>query len=236
MNPTIVRLALAALAGRRRFWALLGLPLLVGAVVVLIRVLGVGSSGSWELLDTLWLPLLVPLLALLAASSVLGPELDDGSIVYLLAKPISRHTVIRSKYLVAATATVLLTAVPALLVGWAIDPGALDRALALMLGSAVSGLVYVALFLAFTASLRHSIAAAILFVFVWERTLGGLLSGVDKVSVTGWAERIAASVSASGPVPEVTLWWAWLASIVVTGLGVWWAGDRMRSYSMRGEE
>ncbi len=231
MNRTIIRLALSALAGRRRFWMLLGLPVLVVAVVVLVRLLGDDSAGSWQVLDSLWLPLTVPLLALLASSSVLGPELDDGSIVYLLAKPISRHTVVRSKYLVAALATVTLSAGPALITGVALDPDDIDRAAALALGSAVSALGYVALFLALTASLRHSVAAAIVYVFVWERTLGGLLAGAAKFSVTGWAERISASVSPAGSTPDVALWWAWLASAVLIGAGVWWAGDRMRSYS-----
>ena len=43
----------------------------------------------------------VPLVALLATTGLLAPEIDDGSVAYLLAKPISRHTIVLSKLLVA---------------------------------------------------------------------------------------------------------------------------------------
>ena len=43
----------------------------------------------------------MPLVALLATSGLLAPEIDDGSIAYLLAKPISRHTIVASKLVVA---------------------------------------------------------------------------------------------------------------------------------------
>ena len=42
--------------------------------------------------------LALPLVALLATSAVLGPEVDDGSIVYLLAKPVNRYGLAISKY------------------------------------------------------------------------------------------------------------------------------------------
>ena len=56
--------------------------------------------------------LALPLVALLAATAVLGPEIDDGSIVYLLAKPVNRHGVAISKCAVALGATLLLGALP----------------------------------------------------------------------------------------------------------------------------
>ena len=44
----------------------------------------VGFLGSFAIGTVL------PLLALLAGTGVIGPEIDDGSIIYLLAKPIPR--------------------------------------------------------------------------------------------------------------------------------------------------
>ena len=37
---------------------------------------------------------MVPLIGLIAGTGAIGPEIDDGSIVYLLAKPVSRPTII----------------------------------------------------------------------------------------------------------------------------------------------
>ena len=61
------------------------------------------------------LAVIVPLVALLATSGLLAPEIDDGSISYLLAKPISRYTIVASKLVVAAACVVLFAALP--------DPG-----------------------------------------------------------------------------------------------------------------
>lgn len=240
LNPTIVRLARAALFGRRRVWALLALPLLVCAVAFLTGVLADEPSTGWDFVTGVWLPLLVPLLALLAASSVLGPEIDDGSIVYLLAKPVSRHTVVRSKFTVAALATLVLGTLPVLLLGLLMPPPGQGRpgdlALALALGSGVAGLAYVALFLAMTAAMNRSVMAAILFVFVWEQTITGLLSGAQTLSVSAWGTRIAGSVTTLDPMPQFALWWAWTAPVVLVVGGVWWAGDRMRSFTLRNDD
>ena len=46
--------------------------------------------------------MVLPLTALIIGTSVLGAEIEDGSIVHLLATPVRRASVIASKYLVAA--------------------------------------------------------------------------------------------------------------------------------------
>ena len=65
----------------------------------------------------LGLAVIVPLVALLATTGLLAPEIDDGSISYLLAKPISRHTIVVSKLVVAATCVLVFAAVPMLVAG-----------------------------------------------------------------------------------------------------------------------
>ena len=99
INSTIARLALQALLGRRRFYLLLAFPVLLVALVAMVAALADGDA-AYELLPGLGYPLVLPLVAILAASSVLGPEVDDGSIVYLLSKPVNRYGVALSKWLV----------------------------------------------------------------------------------------------------------------------------------------
>ena len=57
---------------------------------------------------------MLPLTALIIGTSVLGAEIDDGSIVYLLATPVSRAVVIGAKYAVAVVLTMIFAAVPEL--------------------------------------------------------------------------------------------------------------------------
>lgn len=232
INVTITKLAAQALLGRRRFWLLLAFPVLLVALTATIAGLTDGDA-AWPLLPGLGYPVVLPLVAVLAASSVLGPEVDDGSIVYLLSKPVSRHAVALSKWVVAWAATMVAGALP--LYVSALVAGGGDRATAAGLAAVVAGTTYSALFLAVSAITRHAVIVSLLFVLIWEGLLGNLLSGVAWLSVAQWGLRIGHEVSPELPDPT-NVPWAVLASVVVTVGGVWFCGDRLRSFSLRGED
>ena len=232
MNATIAKLALQALLGRRRFYLLLAFPVLLIALVSLITALADGDA-AFDILPGLGYPLVLPLVAILAASSVLGPEVDDGSIIYLLAKPVSRYGVAISKWVVALAATLTAGALPILVA--ALITGDSTRAWALFVGAVVAGTTYSALFLAISAVTRHAVIASLMFVLIWESLLGNLFTGVAWLSIGQWGLRVGHEISAQLPDPA-NLTWAILASLVVTAVGVWFAGDRLRSFSLRGED
>ena len=232
MNGTIAKLALQALLGRRRFYLLLAFPALLIGLVALVTAL-VDGDAAYAILPNLGYPLLLPLVAILAASSVLGPEIDDGSIVYLLSKPVNRHAVATSKWVVALGATLVAGALP-ILVATSMT-GDSTRAAALFVASAVSGTAYSALFLAISSVNRHAVIASLTFVLIWEGLLGNLFSGVAWLSISQWGLRVGHAISDELPDPA-SLPWAIGASVVVTAVGVWFAGDRLRSFSLRGED
>ena len=120
MNATILRLSAQALLGRRRGLVLALIPAVVVALAVVVRALTEAGTG-YEIIDAVGFTLALPLVALLAASAVLGPEIDDGSIVYLIAKPVPRRVVVLSKYAVAWLATMALGALPLLVAGLVLD-------------------------------------------------------------------------------------------------------------------
>ena len=117
---TIAKLALQALLGRRRFWLLLAFPILLIGLVGLVTGL-TDADAAYSIVPDLGYPLVLPLVAILAASSVLGPEVDDGSIVYLLSKPVSRYGVAISKWVVALGATLAAGALPLFVAGLLTD-------------------------------------------------------------------------------------------------------------------
>src|ERR687897_1744352 len=93
-----------------------------------------------DLIRELIMPTLLPIVVLLPATAAFGNELEDGTLPYLLMKPVSRLRLVLGKY-----AAVLLVTVPALLAGLAVTmliaaqaPGAgdLGRILMAMAGSA----------------------------------------------------------------------------------------------------
>ena len=77
MNRTLLRLSTQALFGRRRGVVLLLIAGALLALAVFVRVL-TGDDAGLDAVVGLGFTLALPLVALLAATAVLGPEVDDG--------------------------------------------------------------------------------------------------------------------------------------------------------------
>ena len=236
MNRTLLRLSTQALFGRRRGVVLL---LIAGALLALagfVRLL-TGDDVGLDAVVGLGFTLALPLVALLAATAVLGPEIDDGSVVYLLAKPVNRHVIAGSKFAAAWVATMLLGALPVALAALVLDTSQPGRAGGLVLGAAVSGTVYTALFLGLAALTRHAVVVGLLFVLVWEGVLGSVFAGVRWLSVGAWGRAVADEVSPQlDGVATIGLAYAVVAAVLVTTGAVWFTGDRLRSFTLRGDE
>ena len=233
INTTIAKLALQALLGRRRFFLLLAFPVLLIGLVALVAAL-VDGDAAYEVLPDLGYPLVLPLVAILAASSVLGPEVDDGSIVYLLSKPVNRYGIAISKWLVALGATLAAGALPIFVA--ALITGDSTRATgALFVGAVVAGTAYSALFLAISAVTRHAVDR----VADVRADLGGPARQplqrhrLAEHRPVGPAHRPR---DLQRPARPRQPGYAIIASLVVTVVGAWFAGDRLRSFSLRGED
>ena len=99
----IANVTLRALLGRRRTLLLLllaGIPIVVGALVRANGGLG-DPNDVGTTLDGLAVRIILPLVALVFGTAALGSELEDGSAVHLLTKPIGRTTIVLAKVAVA---------------------------------------------------------------------------------------------------------------------------------------
>ncbi|HET8778182.1 MAG TPA: ABC transporter permease subunit, partial [Candidatus Limnocylindria bacterium] len=98
MIPTLAELTFRALLGRRRT------ILLILADVILVLVAAVaGLNGddaaerrelTGRVLADLGLGVVVPLVAVIVGTAAIGSEIEDGTIIYLLAKPIPRWIIV----------------------------------------------------------------------------------------------------------------------------------------------
>lgn len=233
-----MRLGVRSVFGRRRGVLLFLLPLVLIGLSVLVRVLvGEDPTAASDTLYGLGLVVIVPLVSLLATTGVLAPEIDDGSISYLLAKPISRHTIVISKLVVAATCVLLFAALPMLVAGLVLLVDEPPLALGFALGSLVGGLAYCALFALLSVLTRHAVVVGLIYLLIWEGLLGGLLDGVRWLSITRWAGAITQEVP-----DDVTLVeglgpaYAVAATAVVIVLGTWLTGQRLRAFNLTGDE
>lgn len=237
VSPTIVRLGVRSIFARWRGALLFVLPLVLVGLSVLVRFLvGQDATGSEHTLYRLGLVVIVPLVALLSTTGLLAPEIDDGSISYLLAKPISRHTIVLSKLVVAIACVLAFGAVPMLVAGLILRPETPEFALAFALAALVGGSAYCALFALLSVMTRLAVVIGLIYLLVWEGLLGGLLDGVRWLSVTRWSAELVDAVADLSLVDDLPLTYAVVALAFVLGAGTWETGRRLRAFNLTGDE
>jgi ABC-2 type transport system permease protein len=235
LNPTIVQITARGLLGRKRSLLLIPLPLLLIGIAVIGRASG-SSPDVWarEVLIGLGLSVVLPLTALIVGTSALGSEIDDGTVVHILSKPLPRHEIILAKLAVVFGITVVVAAVPLGIAGAIAVSARLGVGLAV--GATVGGLVYSAIFVALSLVTRRPVAFGLVYLLVWESLLAGYLSGSRMFSVQQYALAVADKVASNHLVEgAVSLPVAVVMSGLLTVGGTLLATDRLRSFSLRGE-
>ncbi|MET8350929.1 MULTISPECIES: ABC transporter permease subunit [unclassified Micromonospora] len=232
---TITWITARGLFGRRRFLLLLPLPLVLLGLAVLCRSLGV-DPGEWgpPVLVGLGLAVVLPVVALIIGTGVLGAEIDDGTVVHILTKPLPRWQIVLPKLAVAAGVTAVTVAVPLYVAGVLADSVRLGLALAA--AAALGALAYSALFLALSLVTRRPVLLGLVYVLIWEGLLGNFVSGTKVLSIQQYVIALADRLAPTGllettvSVPVAAVMTA-LVSIGFTVLAI----DRLRSFSVAGE-
>ncbi|MFH8368023.1 ABC transporter permease [Streptomyces sp. NPDC018031] len=237
-HPTVARLTYRALLGRRRALMLAALPVLLIAISVAVRAMtGADDSTADGILGGFALATMVPLIGVIAGTGAISPEIDDGSVVYLLAKPVKRPTIIFTKLLVAIAVTVAFSAVPTFLSGLILNGDSQRIATAYTAAAAVASVAYSAIFLLLGTVTRHAVVAGLVYALVWESVFGNLVAGARTLSVQQWSLSVAQRIADGGVVTsDVGLPAAVVLLTVVTCAATWYAGRKLRSLTLAGEE
>jgi ABC-2 type transport system permease protein len=238
INSVVLRLTLRATLSRKRA-LLFAIPavVLIGLSFLLTKT---ASGNGWQpvFLGTFGYSVILALTALLVGGSVLGAEVEDGSIVHLLATPVSRRSVVLTKYLVAVGLTIVLAAVPEYLAG-AIASGAGSKlAIGLFVGALAGSVVYNALFVMTTAvfSPSRALALGLLYVLVWEALLANLVPGVGLLSAGHYSLAIANSIAHDSALQaNLTTGTAVGMGLAVTIAALVLAVQRLSAFSIKGD-
>lgn len=227
-----------ALLGRRRIILLLLLPAALIGLAVLIRLLsGPDQSIAVELTQSFAIGTMLPLLGVITGTGVIAPEIDDGTIIHLMSKPISRPVIVRTKFAVAASLMTLFGAVPTYVAAWLLAGTEDGIATGFALGALVAGIAYAAVFLLLGVVTRHAVTIGVIYALVWESVVGGFIPGARKFSIQHWARSIADQFSDTPFLrTDVTLGFAVPALLIVTVAGVYVAGRRLRVFALTGDE
>jgi ABC-2 type transport system permease protein len=240
MIRTIAAVTIRSLLGRRRSLLLALLALLPIAVALLVRVSGRVGPGLEEIagvvLDRLVITTLVPLSALVFGTTALGAEIDDGTAVFLLAKPIARWRIVAAKLAVAVALTVLLTVPAALLAGAILlaDGPGLAVPIGAAVGTAVGAATYATIFLALSLVTSRALPVGLVYVLVWEGMLAGLFEGTRVLSIRQYALGISAAIGhPDNPDPSLLDGWtALLLAALAVGIATAIAVRRLITFEI----
>jgi ABC-2 type transport system permease protein len=239
MTAALLAITARALLNRRRtlLLALLGALLVIAAVVYRL-----GDPAGTESLDVtralladFGLAVLLPLVAVIVGTAAIGSELDDGTVVYLLAKPVPRWRIVIVKLAVAWLVVVLLV-VPAMVLAGLIGHGEPGLAVAYAVAATAAALEYTALFLALSLLTSRALIIGLAYVMVWEGVVAGLFAGTRILSVRQHALAMAEAVGGeSAAQAELAVGIAVGVAVAVTILAVWLAIRRLERVELRGE-
>jgi ABC-2 type transport system permease protein len=212
------------------------IPLVLIAVSALLKL--VAKSPVWpaEFLGVFGFSVVLPLTALIIGTSVLGAEIDDGSVIHLLATPVSRLSVVFSKFVAAVILTVLFGAIPEFLAA-VVAKGPADKlGFGLLTGALIASVAYNAFFVLLSVLTTRAIAVGLLYLLVWEGLLGNLIGGVRVLSIGQYSVSVANSiVHASALNAHLSLSTAIVMAAVVTLGTLALATRRLSSYSIKGD-
>ncbi|HEX9517716.1 MAG TPA: ABC transporter permease subunit [Streptosporangiaceae bacterium] len=236
LNPVVLRITLRATLGRKRALVFMLVPLVLILITVALKV--VANSPVWpaEFLGVFGFSVVLPLTALIIGTSVLGAEIDDGSIVHLLATPVTRLSVVISKFIAAMLLTIMFGAIPEFLAA-AIANGFGDKlTIGLLVGALIASVAYNALFVMLSVLTTRAIAVGLAYLLVWEGLLGNLIGGVRVLSIGQYSVSVAESIAKTSALnAHLTFQTAIIMAVAVTVVTLAIAARRLSAFALKGD-
>ncbi len=255
-NPTVAWITLRSTLGRKRAF-LFAIPALILILFTVALKVSRPPSRPWpsHVLGTFGFSVLLPLTALIIGTSVLGAEIDDGSIIHLLATPVRRSSVVVTKFAVATVLTMVFAAIPELVAaliagGGSSPPGVISAgpgggpvaisgsklAIGLFVGALACSVIYNAVFVMISVATTRAIAVGLLYVLIWEALLSNFVSGARLLSVShyglGIANGIAHDSSLNAGLSVAT---SVVMGIIATVAALVLAVNLLSSFTLKGE-
>src|SRR5687768_942288 len=173
-HRTVIWLTRRQLFAKRRVYVALAVLVIPALIALLVRFNAAeGDLDAVGSLTTIYkeivLGVLLPLTALVFGTSAFGGEVDDGTLIYLMVKPVPRWQLTFSKYLVAFLSTAIVAVLSVMLAWLAMQNGApLRLPLAFSAGTIVGAAIYCAIFVTLGITSRRALAIGLLYIVAFE--------------------------------------------------------------------
>jgi ABC-2 type transport system permease protein len=188
LNRTVIWLTRRQLFAKQRLFVAVGLALVPTMIALINRLNTADPTYSSDFLSTVYreivIGVILPITALVFGTSAFGGEMDDGTLIYLMVKPLPRWQIILSKYVVAVLSTVAVVT-PAIFAAWLTtsSPNPVRLPIGYAVGAAIGALLYCAVFLAMGITSRRALAFGLLYVIAFENVLTRNILGAKSLSI-----------------------------------------------------
>ena len=211
LNRTVMWLTRRQLFAKQRLVVAIGLMIVPAMIALIYRFNAEDLSDTIGFVSTVFsnivIGILMPITALVFGTSAFGGEVEDGTLIYLMVKPLPRWTLALSKYVVAVVATIAV-AIPSILLVWLLTPGATPFRVPLsyIAGASVGALLYCAIFVTLGITSRRALALGLLYIIAFENVLTRNIAGAKSLSVREFSLAICKkALGAVAPLADVTV-------------------------------
>lgn len=182
------------------------------------------------------IPTILPIATLILATTAIGDEIEDRTMVYLVLKPISRLRIVIEKYLAVAEITVVALWV-GLVAAWLVTTGSeasdsVDVLVAAAIAILFGVLAYGALFLFISLFVPRALMVGIIYTLIWESLLSRLIPGARVLSVRFYVQSIYTRIVDDPAIDLENAFQLYSAAIVLVVLiviSIYLASLRLRS-------
>jgi ABC-2 type transport system permease protein len=229
MNSTVMWLTWRQLFARRRIWFAIAFALLPLAFTLVFRVVAdeAEAVGFYQtMIREIIIGTLLPLAAVTFGTTAFGGEVDDGTLIYLLVKPLARWKVVVSKYIVSMLSTFGVV-VPAIVLPWFVvrnDNLPFQTVTAFLIGAAIASALYTAIFLGLGLRTKRALVFGLLYVIGFESVLSRSMAGARAFSIREFANAVSQAMSNGSIVIPDTVSMSsvkWMGTIILVVATAW---------------
>ena len=193
----VYRILVRMIATRGRLTAILALGGLVVFVGFAVKASDDGDfDAAADALVSAGLSLFVPVTAVVFASAVLGEMTEDGTLVYVWARPLPRSTITMAGIGASLSVALPCALLPIGIMALVMDPDLLGGAL---VAATLSTVAHTALFVGIGARVPRALIWALAYVALWEGIVGGVSAGIARTSLQLYSESLLREISGASP-------------------------------------
>ena len=239
---TVAWLTWRQLFARRRAWLAAAIVVLPFLLTFFYRFASEDREGDrlvflMNVNRDLVLGVLLPITAVIFGTTTFGGEVEDGTLIYLLVRPVQRSSVVLVKYAVAAVVTAVIVAASLLLSWLALRTAELPPAFVrgFITAAFIGAFLYCGIFAYLGLVTKRGLVIGLIYTIVFENILARNLPGIKWLSVREFTISLAQWAGGDAvkwPQPGVPIATVWVAAAIILVAALWSTMRRLGRYEM----